>query len=106
MTASVRGPRVVLLVAGTQRPAASSNVAKPPRPTEETHATGSRRTTSGITSRERKCESDIGILNSALGAELEGIAAYQVGAQSGLPQKPVLDLAVTFQGHHKEGAGP
>lgn len=48
--------------------------------------------------------SDVRILNSALGAELEAIAAYQVGAQSGLLQKPVLDLAVTFQSHHKEHA--
>lgn len=48
--------------------------------------------------------SDIAVLNSALGAELEAIAAYQVGAESGLLQKPVLDLAVTFQGHHKEHA--
>jgi rubrerythrin len=49
-------------------------------------------------------ESDIGILNTALAAELEAIAAYQVGAESGLLQKPVLDLAVTFQGHHREHA--
>jgi rubrerythrin len=49
-------------------------------------------------------DSDTRILNSALGAELEAIAAYQVGAESGLLQKPVLDLAVTFQGHHKEHA--
>ena len=47
---------------------------------------------------------DVRILNTALGAELEAIAAYGVGAQSGLLQKPVLDLAVTFQGHHKEHA--
>jgi len=47
---------------------------------------------------------DVRILNTALGAELEAIAAYQVGAESGLLQKPVLDLAVTFQGHHKEHA--
>src|SRR3546814_20497517 len=47
---------------------------------------------------------DVGILNTALGAELEAIAAYQVGAESGLLQKPVLDLDVTFQGHHKEHA--
>src|SRR3546814_20729979 len=32
------------------------------------------------------------------------IAAYQVGAESGLLTKPVLDLAVQFQGHHKEHA--
>jgi len=47
---------------------------------------------------------DIRILNTALGAEFEAIAAYQVGAESGLLQKPVLDLAVTFQGHHREHA--
>jgi rubrerythrin len=49
-------------------------------------------------------ESDARILNTALAAELEAIAAYQVGAESGLLQKPVLDLAVTFQGHHREHA--
>lgn len=48
--------------------------------------------------------SDARILNTALGAELEAIAAYQVGAESGLLQKAVLDLAVSFQGHHKEHA--
>jgi len=47
---------------------------------------------------------DVNILNTALGAELEAIAAYQLGAESKLLQKPVLDLAVTFQGHHKEHA--
>jgi rubrerythrin len=52
----------------------------------------------------KSTDSDVRILNTALGAELEAIAAYQVGAESGLLQKPVLDLAVTFQGHHKEHA--
>jgi rubrerythrin len=47
---------------------------------------------------------DVRILNTALGAELEAIAAYGVGAKSGLLEKPVLDLAVVFQGHHKEHA--
>ena len=46
-------------------------------------------------------EADVRILNAALGSELEAIAAYQVGAESGLLQKPVLDLAVSFQSHHK-----
>lgn len=45
---------------------------------------------------------DVQILNTAIGAELEAIAAYQLGAESGLLSKPVLDLAITFQGHHKE----
>ena len=52
----------------------------------------------------KSASSDVNVLNSALGAELEAIAAYQVGAESGLLQKPVLALAVTFQGHHKEHA--
>jgi rubrerythrin len=47
---------------------------------------------------------DVKILNGALGAEQQAIAAYQVGAESGLLQKPVLDLAVQFQGHHKAHA--
>jgi rubrerythrin len=47
---------------------------------------------------------DVQILNTALGAEFEAIAAYQVGAESKLLEKAVLDLAVTFQGHHKEHA--
>jgi len=49
-------------------------------------------------------EADARILNTALAAELEAVAAYQVGAESGLLQKPALDLAVTFQGHHREHA--
>jgi Ferritin-like domain len=44
---------------------------------------------------------DVGILNVALGLEHEAINAYQLGAGSGLLQKPVLDIAVSFQGHHK-----
>lgn len=46
-------------------------------------------------------EADVGILNVALGLEHEAINAYQLGAGSGLLQKPVLDLAVQFQSHHK-----
>ena len=53
---------------------------------------------------QAQLEADVRILNTALGAELEAIAAYQVGAESKLLEKPVLDLAVTFQGHHKEHA--
>jgi len=45
---------------------------------------------------------DIGILNVALALEHEAISAYQLGAQSGLLQKPVLDVAILFQSHHKE----
>ena len=44
---------------------------------------------------------DVDILNVALGLEHEAIEAYQIGAESGLLQKPVLDDAVLFQSHHK-----
>src|SRR3954462_3433019 len=47
---------------------------------------------------------DVAILNSALAAELEAIAAYSVGAGSGLLKGPVLALATTFQGHHQQHA--
>ncbi len=45
---------------------------------------------------------DAAILNVALGLEHEAIAAYQVGAESGLLQKGVLEVAVGFQHHHKQ----
>ncbi|MBI3196761.1 MAG: ferritin-like domain-containing protein [Rhodospirillales bacterium] len=45
---------------------------------------------------------DVSILNTALGLENEAISAYQLGAMSGLLQKPVLEIAVMFQTHHKE----
>ena len=44
---------------------------------------------------------DVAILNIALGLEHEAINAYQLGAGSGLLQKPVLDVAVRFQADHK-----
>ena len=45
---------------------------------------------------------DVSILNVALGLEHEAINAYQLGAESGLLQKPVLQVAVLFQSQHKE----
>ncbi len=48
--------------------------------------------------------SDVDILNTALGLEYQAIAAYQVGAESGLLQKPVMDVALQFQGDHKQHA--
>ena len=45
---------------------------------------------------------DITILNTAISTEHEAVAAYQVGAESGLLEPGVLKVAVTFQGHHKE----
>ena len=52
----------------------------------------------------KNLEGDVGVLNAALGSEYEAIAAYQLGAESGLLEKPVLALAQTFQGHHKAHA--
>ncbi len=47
---------------------------------------------------------DVRILNTALGAEYEAVAAYQVGADSGLLKGDALTLAQQFQGHHKAHA--
>ena len=47
-------------------------------------------------------EQDVRILNTAIAAEHEAVAAYQLGAESGLLSKAVLNVAVQFQGHHKE----
>lgn len=44
---------------------------------------------------------DVGILNTALGLEYEGINAYTLGAKSGLLEKSVLATAVHFQDDHK-----
>jgi rubrerythrin len=47
---------------------------------------------------------DANILNAALASEFEAVAAYQVAADSGLLQKPVLDVAMKFQGQHQAHA--
>ena len=47
---------------------------------------------------------DIELLDTALVLEHQAIAAYQIGAESGLLQKPVLDVALQFQGDHKQHA--
>ena len=49
-------------------------------------------------------DEDVRILNTALGAELEAVAAYQVGAESGLLGPVAKTIALQFQGHHKEHA--
>lgn len=52
----------------------------------------------------KSTKDDVNILNTALAHEYQAIAAYQVGAESGLLQKPILDVALKFQGHHKAHA--
>ena len=49
---------------------------------------------------DKSATQDVSILNVALSLEHEGIAAYQLGAESGLLQDPVLKTAVLFQDHH------
>jgi len=49
-------------------------------------------------------QADIAILNAALAAEHQAIAAYQLGAESGLLTAAVKPLALEFQGHHKAHA--
>lgn len=46
-------------------------------------------------------QNDIGVLNTAIALEHEGIAAYTLGAGSGLLQPAVLKVGVTFRGHHQ-----
>jgi rubrerythrin len=47
-------------------------------------------------------QQDIRILNTAISAEHEAVAAYQLGAESGLLVPDVVKIALKFQGHHKE----
>jgi len=49
-------------------------------------------------------QSDVDLLNIALGLEYEAIAAYQLGAESKLLQPAVLKVAVGFQSDHREHA--
>jgi rubrerythrin len=45
---------------------------------------------------------DSQLLNAALSLEEEGIAAYQIGAESKLLSPDVLKVALLFQDHHKQ----
>jgi hypothetical protein len=47
---------------------------------------------------------DAELLDTALVLEHQAIAAYQIGIESGLLVKSVLDLALQFQGDHKKHA--
>lgn len=52
--------------------------------------------------RGRAQAQDITILNTAIAAEHEAVAAYALGASSGLLSSATAKVAVAFQGHHKE----
>ena len=47
-------------------------------------------------------ENDVSILNAAVSTEYEAIAAYQLGAESGLLSAGALKLGISFQDHHKQ----
>lgn len=44
---------------------------------------------------------DVQLLNAALALEHEGIAAYQIAAESGLLSADILKVGIAFQSHHK-----
>lgn len=50
---------------------------------------------------DKQVIADIQIINTAISAEHEAVAAYQLGAESGLLSAAILNVAVQFQGHHK-----
>ncbi|HEY9553278.1 ferritin-like domain-containing protein [Allosphingosinicella sp.] len=45
---------------------------------------------------------DLGVLQTSLALEHEGIAAYQIAGKSGLLSPDTLKVALTFMGHHQE----
>ena len=63
---------------------------------------GGQSTTLAAGTSDEAIAQDVRILNTAIAAEHEAVAAYQLGAESGLLQPDVQKVAVTFQGHHKE----
>jgi rubrerythrin len=63
---------------------------------------GGRSTALAAGTAEDAVAQDVRILNTAVAAEHEAVAAYQLGADSGLLQPEVAKVALTFQGHHKQ----
>ena len=45
---------------------------------------------------------DVGVIQTALALEHEGIAAYQIAGKSGLLSPDTLKVALTFMGHHQQ----
>jgi hypothetical protein len=48
-----------------------------------------------------KFRSDVGVIQTALALEHEGIAAYRLAGKSGLLSKGTLEVATIFMGHHE-----
>lgn len=66
---------------------------------------GQPRLLQAATTSEAGLGDDIRILSTALAAEWEAIAAYQLGADSGLLDSGTRKIALQFQGHHGAHAG-
>ncbi|MGK2741192.1 ferritin-like domain-containing protein [Tepidicaulis sp. LMO-SS28] len=58
----------------------------------------------GFMTAAQASETDVTILNSAVSAEWQAIAAYELAGSSGLLTASVAGLAKTFQDHHKQHA--
>lgn len=54
-----------------------------------------------IASAQPQVDQDVQLLNAAIALEHEGIAAYTIAAGSGLLQPAVVQIGVTFRGHHQ-----
>lgn len=48
-----------------------------------------------------RATSDVGVIQTALALEHEGIAAYRIAGKSGLLKPPTLKVATIFMGHHE-----
>lgn len=48
-----------------------------------------------------RAQSDVGVIQTALALEHEGIAAYRIAGKSGLLSPPTLKVALIFMGHHE-----
>lgn len=48
-----------------------------------------------------KFRSDVGVIQTALALEHEGIAAYRLAGKSGLLSQATLEVATIFMGHHE-----
>lgn len=55
----------------------------------------------GVTQSLAQAQGDIGVIQTALALEHEGIAAYEIAGKSGLLSAGTLKVALVFMGHHQ-----
>ena len=51
---------------------------------------------------DKTVQNDLRILDTAVAAEYEAVAAYGIGAESGLLAAPTLKVATAFRDHHRQ----